>query len=143
MSAKDEYTHWFFLTGAGFGTLIAQMTDVRDLRISPYMDQWISGVTDAETREGIRAKKKEYYREALGEYKDPSPVDRATAMLDACTRVAGDLWSWIDRVVGMTTEMTYGVCGIMPGEEDDEAKFGGGGDADVGNSDEGDITVEV
>ncbi|MDD4460195.1 MAG: hypothetical protein PHQ24_10405 [Proteiniphilum sp.] len=108
------------------------------------MDQWISGVTDSTTREEIRAKKKQYYKEALEEYKNPTPVDRATAMLDACNRVAGDLWSWIDRVVGMTTELTYGVCGVLPGEDEDEARFGGGGDAsDVVSSDDGDVVVEA
>ena len=40
---------------------------------------------------------------------------------DACTRVLGDVRSWYDNMLGVTTVMTYGVCGPQPGEEEDEA----------------------
>lgn len=146
MSAKDEYLHSHFITWNALEQIIIQMTDVRDPRIPIFTDLLISAVTDAEARDWLREMKSEYYEVALEEYKNPSPADKATAMINACTRVAGDVRSWYDNALGVTTQMTYGVCGALPGEDEDEARFGGGGDTDdVTNSDddEEDVVMEA
>ncbi|MDD4466803.1 MAG: hypothetical protein PHN91_03330, partial [Patescibacteria group bacterium] len=117
MSAKDEYLHSHFITWNALEQIIIQMTDVRDPRIPIFTDLLISAVTDAGVRDRLRAKKKEYYEAALEEYKNPSPADKATAMINACTRVAGDVRSWYDNALGVTAQMTYGVCGVLPGED--------------------------
>lgn len=143
MSAKDEYLHSHFISWSALEQCIIQMTDVRDPRIPIFTDLLISAVTDADVRDELRAKKKEYYKMALEDYKNPSPADMATAMINACTRVAGDVRSWYDNALGVTAQMTYGVCGVLPGEDEDEARFGGGGDAsDAVNSDQEDVVVD-
>lgn len=128
MTAKDEYLHSHFTSWAALEQIIIQMTDVRDPRIPIFTDLLISAVTDEKVRDELRQRKEEYFEAALEEYKNPSPADRATAMVSACTRVAGDVRSWYDNALGVTTQVTYGVCGILPGEDEDEARFGGGGD---------------
>lgn len=138
MSAKDEYLHSHFISWNALEQIVIQMTNIRDPRIPIFTDLMISAVTDEATRDNLRAAKREYYLENLEEYKKPSNDDEATAMVNACTRVLGDVRSWYDNMLGVTTVMTYGVCGTLPGEEEDEARFGGGDDGDnVDGEDDG------
>jgi hypothetical protein len=134
MMAKDEYLHSHFISWNALEQIIIQMTDVRDPRIPIFTDLLISAVTQEEVRDELRVKKVAYYEKALEEYKNPTPADKATAMVAACTRVAGDVRSWYDTALGVTTQMTYGVCGVLPGEDEDEARFGGGDDSADGES---------
>lgn len=126
MAAKDEYLHSHFISWNALEQIIIQMTNIRDPRIPIFTDLMISAVTDEGMREEFRVRKKQYYEEGLKDYKKPSNDDEAMAMVNACTRVLGDVRSWYDNMLGVTTVITYGVCGPQPGEEEDEAQFGGG-----------------
>lgn len=124
---KDGYLQSYFMARQIFAQMLATTGTIKDPRISIYTDFLISMITDREDREQIYAQKSQYFKENLNGLADPSEDEKAQATAEACMKVLGDVTSWFDEFLAITHRQTYGVCGIQPGEEEDEARFGGGG----------------
>lgn len=126
--SKDGYLQHFFISRQIFNQKLATATSIRDPFISLNTDFIISSVTDESARADLHKKKKEYYNEIIKDLGtgDPSEEEKAQALAEACMKVLGDVTSWFDEFLAITHTQTYGVCGVQPGEEEDEKRFGGG-----------------
>jgi len=126
--SKDGYLQHFFISRQIFMQKLATATSIRDPFISLNTGYLISSVTDADAREDLYKKKREYYEQKLQELNsdDPSEEEKAQALAEACMMVLGDVTSWFDEFLAITHSQTYGVCGVLPGEDEDEKRFGGG-----------------
>lgn len=126
--SKDGYLQHFFISRQIFAQILAEVTSTRDPKISLYTDYMISSVTDEDDRKELYLKKAAYYQENLDalDSDDPTEEEKATALAEACMKVQGDITSWFDSFLAITHSQTYGVCGALPGEEEDEERFGGG-----------------
>lgn len=76
-----------------------------DPRISLYTALLISHITDGEERERLRKKLVEEEERMLNGNKGmPSSEERAIARRDACFIIMGDISSWYDKFVGVTSK---------------------------------------
>ncbi len=124
---KDGYLQHFFITRQNFSQLLTSIPSIRDPRISLFTDFMISSVTDEDTREELYGKKQQYYDELIEALDDhPTEDEKALCLAQACMKVLGDITSWFDDFLAITHSQTFGVCGELPGEDEDEARFGGG-----------------
>ncbi|MFA5408025.1 MAG: hypothetical protein WC343_04560 [Bacilli bacterium] len=128
---KDGYLQHFFIRRQLVSQALCTISSIRDPKIPLCTDSLISTVTSESARETIYGNKSRYYQENLEEsgVEDPSMEEKAQALTKACMRALGDVTSWYNDVFNITNTQTIGVCGVLPGEDEDEARFGGVTDA--------------
>jgi len=119
---------------------IKMSKDIRDPRPAMLAKNLITMVANAKVQEQLWELRDEYYKAALAAYKNPSRDDEARARFDADTLALGHLWNWIGGAIPLITQMTFGVCGPLEGEDYDEQRFGrgtrGGKQAGAGEEEE-------
>ena len=77
---------------------------ITDQRVFLFTELLISHITDGEERERLRKLLKEKEIEFLEGQKDPSNEDRSLAKREACFFVQGQVTSWFDKFVGVTSK---------------------------------------
>lgn len=132
MSINDAYLQVIFKEWEARTECIKGSQDIRDPRPAMITKNLISMVADPDVQKTLWTLREAYYDAAIKEYKSPSRDDEAQARFDADTLTLGHLWNWIGKAIPLISQLTYGVCGKLEGEDEDEARYGGEG-ADLDN----------